>query len=172
MKHLFLYVCLAALSFSCNSDDDAPEPEPVNYEYTQEEKDAEIARLKNYIAEQGYSDVQETESGLHYSIEQQGDGLTPTMDDTVIAHFETTNMETDELLGVSNREENQYGQILIMNNLLEGVSEGFMLVNEGAIIRMFVPAYLAYGKRGNFFGDIDPETNMMFKMELNIVLKP
>ncbi len=174
IKQAIMVLMMATVLFSCKSDDDNDVPlVPLrNLEYTQEEKDEEIARLKEFIERRGFIDVQSTQSGLHYIIERQGDGLTPTIDDTVIAHFVTTNMEKDSIIGRSNKENNEYGQALMMNNLLKGVSEGFMLVNEGSVIRMFVPGYLAYGKVGNYLGDVDPETNMMFKMELNLVLKP
>ncbi|MBL0685793.1 FKBP-type peptidyl-prolyl cis-trans isomerase [Aquimarina mytili] len=171
IKKTILVLSMIALIFSCKSDDDAVPVLTSDFVYTQEEKDAEIARLKDYITQKGYENVQATESGLHYIIEQQGEGLTPEMDDTVIAHYETTNLETDEIIGSSNREENQYGQALRMYSLLKGVSEGFMLVNEGSVIRMFVPGYLAFGKIGDSYRGIELETNMMYKMELNIVLK-
>ncbi|MBQ0735033.1 FKBP-type peptidyl-prolyl cis-trans isomerase [Aquimarina celericrescens] len=170
MKNLCLVFTLILFTFSCSSDDDSPVLESRDFSYTQEEKDEEIARLKQYIVDKGYENVQETTSGLHYIIEKEGDGLFPTLDDDVIFHSETTNMESDTLISRSNREQNIYGQHARMWMLIEGVKEGFQLVNEGSVIRMFVPGYLAFGKFG-YFGDVDPETNLMFLMELNIVLK-
>lgn len=165
-----VFVCsLLAILFSCNSDD-TPEPEPVNYEYTQEEKDAEIAWIESYIRENKIEGMIKTESGLFYRIDQKGDGLTPRIDDSVIFHFETTNPKTEEVLSISNREDNPYGQPGDMRSFLKGVQEGFLLINEGSIITMIVPSYLAYGKFGYFY-DIPPETILMFKMELNIVLR-
>ncbi len=171
MKNLCLVFISILFTFSCSSDDDAPPPEERDFSYTQEEKDEEIARLKQYIINKGYENVQETGSGLHYIIEKQGDGLFPTLDDDIIFHSETTNMEVDTLISRSNREQNIYGQHARMWMLIEGVKEGFQLVNEGAIIRMFVPSHLALGKFGDFGRSVDPETNLMFLMELNIVLK-
>ncbi len=171
MKNLCLVFISILFTFSCSSDDDAPAPEERDFSYTQEEKDEEIARLKQYLQDNDYKDVQETASGLHYIIEQQGDGLTPSLDDTVVFHSEITNLETNKLLEISNREDNNYGQPKEMFWLLEGVREGFLLINEGSIIRMFIPSYLAFGKFGNFTDSIEPKTNMMYKMELNLVIR-
>ena len=174
MKKQIVFLVMIVSVLSCNSDDDNGEemaPE-TNFEYTQEEKDAEIEWIKSYIEENELTNVQETASGLHYIIEQQGDGLTPNEDDNVIFHFKTSNTRTGEILGVSNREENQYGQPFAMQSLLEGVREGLLLVNEGSVITMIVPSYLGYGKYGSFGGEIEPETILTFTMELNIVLRP
>ncbi|WP_298547527.1 FKBP-type peptidyl-prolyl cis-trans isomerase [uncultured Aquimarina sp.] len=172
MKNIFIVLALSLLFFSCNSDDDQGfDPgEPINLEYTQEEKDAELQWIENYLSENNLSAIA-TDSGLHYIVMNQGDGLIPVDEDTVIFHFKTSIAETGEVIGESNRENNNYGISSPMASLLEGVREGFKRVNEGSKIMMIVPSYLAFGKFGSFDGSIPPETIMIYDMELNIVLK-
>ncbi len=177
IKKTIVVLSMITLLFSCKSDDDGIPPTiipPEFFEYTQEEKDAEIARIETYIAKNEITGMTKTESGLFYRIDQQGDGLTPEEGDQVIFHFKTTNLETEELLGGSNRENNPYGQVVRFDYLIEGFKEGLFLVNEGSILTMLVPAYLCYGKYGQSYGDnyISAETNLMFEVELNIVVKP
>ncbi len=173
IKPLFILVTLSIYLVSCKSDDDSlPEQEPINYEYTQEEKDEEINRLKLYIGNKGYENVQETSSGLHYIIEKAGNGLYPeeSFKDNVICHYEFINMETEVLIEATDRTINEYGQVLDMEYLIPGLQEGLLLVNEGAVIRLFIPSYLAYGKIS--YGEITPKMNIESKIELNIVLRP
>ncbi|MEW7291648.1 FKBP-type peptidyl-prolyl cis-trans isomerase [Aquimarina sp. 2304DJ70-9] len=176
IKKTIVVLSMIALTFSCKSDDDNSVPiiPPISFEYTQEEKDAEIVRIEDYIIDNDITGMIKTESGLFYRIDQQGDGLTPEEGDQVIFHFKTTNLETEELLGESNRENNPYGQVVRFDYLIEGFKEGLFLVNEGSILTMLVPAYLCYGKYGQSYGDnyISAETNLMFEVELNIVVKP
>ncbi len=106
---------------------------------------------------------------MHYVIEEQGEGLVPEEGDTLVFHFETKNLTTGEDLGVSSRENNEYGHALPLDGLLQGVKEGFLLLKEGGTITMIVPSYLAFGKYGS--GNVPPESIMQYKMELNIVLK-
>ncbi len=173
MKKLTLILSILISIFACKSDDDGGE-EPIipekDYTYTQAEKDTEIEWIKSYIKENDIPAIA-TSSGLHYVIEKEGQGLIPEEGDTLICHFKTSNPKTGEVYGESNRENNDYGQALELNRLLEGVQEGFKLIKEGSVITMIVPSYLAYGKYGDFGGKIQPETIMMFRMELNIVLK-
>lgn len=50
MKKKLLLLSLFTILYSCGSDDDAqPQPEISPFDYTQEEKDAEIAWIENYI---------------------------------------------------------------------------------------------------------------------------
>ncbi|WP_298312998.1 FKBP-type peptidyl-prolyl cis-trans isomerase [uncultured Aquimarina sp.] len=172
MKNTFIVFVLSFFFFSCSSDDDQGfDPgEPINLEYTQEEKDAELEWIENYLLDNDLSALA-TDSGLHYIVINQGDGLTPVDDDTVIFHFKTSIAESGEVVGESNRENNNFGIASPMGALLEGVREGFKQVNEGSKIMMIVPSYLGYGKFGSFDGSIPPETIMIYDMELNIVLK-
>ncbi|WP_298546161.1 FKBP-type peptidyl-prolyl cis-trans isomerase [uncultured Aquimarina sp.] len=172
MKNIFIIFTVSFLFLSCSSDDDQGfDPgEPINLEYTQEEKDAELQWIENYVLENNLSTTA-TDSGLHYIVIKQGNGLTPADEDTVIFHFKTSIAETGEVVGESNRENNDYGIAAPIQSLLKGVREGFKQVNEGSKIIMIVPSYLAYGKLGSFDGSIPPETIMTYDMELNIVLK-
>lgn len=170
MKKYLILSILLFLIYSCNSDDDQQELVEFDFTYTQAEKDAEKAWIENYIEENEIPAIS-TASGLFYVIEQQGEGLYPEEEDTVIAHFITTIPETGEEISRSNRENNPHGTALVLNQLLPGVKEGFLLANEGSIITMIVPSFLAFGKQGNFDGTIPPQTTIMFDFELNIVLK-
>ncbi|WP_299261016.1 FKBP-type peptidyl-prolyl cis-trans isomerase [uncultured Aquimarina sp.] len=172
MKNTFIVLTLSFFFLSCSSDDDQGfDPgEPINLEYTQEEKDAELQWIENYISDNNIS-ATTTNSGLSYTVISEGNGLTPIDDDTVIFHFKTSIAETGEVVGESNKENNDYGIAAPMRSLLAGVREGFKQVNEGSKIIIIVPSYLAYGKLGSFDGSIPPETIMIYDMELNIVLK-
>ena len=170
-KYVLLPILLLLFTIiSCNSDDDNDDIEFVEIDatYTQAEKDAEIAWIENYILENEIPAIA-TESGLFYLIEKQGEGLFPDADDTVITHFTVTDPLTGEIIDQTNRENNDHGIALSMFQLVSGVQEGFLLINEGSVIKMIIPSFLGFGKAGFF--DVPPEAILIFDMELNIVLK-
>ena len=173
IKKLTLVLSLLFCIYACDTDDegdgDFSTPDPTEYEYTQEEIDAEIAWIKTYIEENDIPAVA-TESGLHYVIEEQGDGLIPDENDATIYHYEIKNLTTGEDWWVSDREENPYGEILTVGTH-PGAEEILLQVGEGTTVLMIVPSYLAFGKEGSYAGVIPPESIMQYRIELNIVVR-
>ncbi len=111
------------------------------------------------------ADVTETESGLQYTIVNQGEGASPTgwskvevnqrillVDGTVIKDtFRTP--DTDRFS---------------MEEAIAGLKEGLPLMKEGARYRFFVPPDLAWGKRGA--GDkIGAHATLIFDIRLERV---
>jgi FKBP-type peptidyl-prolyl cis-trans isomerase FkpA len=110
-------------------------------------------------------DVIETESGLQYTIVNQGEGASPTewsmvevnqrillVDGTVIKDtFRTPDIDR-----------------FSMEEAIAGLKEGLPLMKEGARYRFFVPPDLAWGKRGA--GDkIGAHATLIFDIRLERV---
>ena len=53
---------------------------------------------------------------------------------------------------------------LMLNRVIPGWTEGIQLVGEGGKIKLFIPAELAYGERGQ--QGIEPNSTLLFDVEV------
>lgn len=107
-------------------------------------------------------DVTETDSGLQYSVIEQGGGPLPTASDSVKvefigrlidgAIFDTTDDLPDGL------------HFRVKNFKLEGVKEGVLLMEEGSTHKLVVPSHLGFGETAA--GEICPGTTLIFELTL------
>ncbi len=111
----------------------------ITAEKNEKAKAAEKLFLENNLKEPG---VKVTESGLQYIVIKEGTGKRPTIDNSVKIHYE--GKLTDGTLFDSdfdNEEPTQFN----LDNLITGMSEGIMLMNEGAEYIFYIPSDLGYG---------------------------
>ena len=91
-------------------------------------------------------DVTVTDSGLMYRIIEPADGAVPAFTDTVKVHQRIK-------LGDGSVIDDTYKKGLpeeyAVSEAIEGLQEGFMLMNIGARYEFVIPPELAWGKRGN-----------------------
>ncbi|NJB84622.1 FKBP-type peptidyl-prolyl cis-trans isomerase [Lewinella marina] len=120
------------------------------------------ASIEEYLADS----IQATElfqdntpTGLYYIIEEAGDGVQPTLSNSVTVHYTgmTTNGDIFDQTGSSPR-------TFVLDNLIRGWELGIPLIGQGGRIRLFVPSSLAYG--ASQAGDICPNSDLIFDIEL------
>jgi FKBP-type peptidyl-prolyl cis-trans isomerase len=174
MKKTLLLLSLFTILCSCGSDDDTQsQPEISPFDYTQEEKDAEIAWIENYIKENNIEGMTKSDSGLFYRIDRQGDGLPIQEGYNVLGFVKALIAETGELVSNTNRELFPIGQeyqLYLSGPLYAGMREGFTLLNEGGKATVIIPSFLELGKQEGYGGHtsnglIPPETILIKEIE-------
>ena len=110
--------------------------------------------------------VVETESGLQYKVLVEGTGASPTVTDRVRCHYEGRLI--DGTVFDSSYERGQPAEFSLQG-VIRGWTEGLQLMKEGGKYELYVPADLAYGKRGG--GQIiGPNETLIFTIELLEIL--
>jgi len=90
-------------------------------------------------------DVTETESGLQYTVVNQGEGASPTEWSTVEVNQRILLVDGTVIKDTFRTPDNDR---FSMEEAIAGLKEGLPLMKEGARYRFFVPPDLAWGKRG------------------------
>ena len=103
-----------------------------------------------------------TKSGLQYKVVKEGDGATPTADDTVVTHYE--GRLVDGRVFDSSYKRNQPATFPV-KGVIKGWTEALQLMKVGSKWQLFIPSDLAYGasKRGEL---IQPNSTLVFDIEL------
>jgi FKBP-type peptidyl-prolyl cis-trans isomerase FkpA len=106
--------------------------------------------------------VQVTESGLQYTVIEEGDGEKPVAEDTVRVHYEGSLV--DGTIFDSSRGRGEPAEFPL-GAVIPGWAEGLQLMNVGSRYKLFVPSELGYGEWGA--GDIIPPNSVLiFDVEL------
>lgn len=107
--------------------------------------------------------VMVTESGLQYKVIEEGTGVSPDPENTVVVHYEGTFIDGEKFDSSYDR-----GQPyeLQLNRFVRGFTEGVALMKEGATYMLYIPSDLAYGENPRPGGPIKPNTTLIFKVEL------
>lgn len=153
MKKIFglLAIVIVAL-YACEKD-------PVELNNHSPETDQKI--IEEYLDNNNIV-AQETGSGLHYQIIDEGYGVRPNVNSVVSVKYKgyfTSGQVFDEAKSAVT-----FG----LRNLILGWQEGIPLVQKGGKIKLFVPSHLAYGSTGS--GSVPPNTVLIFEIELIDVL--
>jgi len=136
-------------------------------------KQREEATVKNeqegekFLAENKQKEgVVSLASGLQYKIIQEGKGKKPTADDNVVVHYKGTLLD-----GTVFDSSYKRGKPLTfpVNGVIPGWTEALQLMKAGSKWKLFIPAKLAYGKRGGG-RVIGPNATLIFEVELIKVL--
>lgn len=110
--------------------------------------------------------VQTTASGLQYVITQQGNGATPTDDDTVKVHY-TGTLTTGEKFD-SSVDRGQPAEFPV-KGVIPGWTEALKLMKVGSKAKLFIPPNLAYGSQGR--PGIPANSALVFDVELLDIVK-
>lgn len=121
--------------------------------------------------------VMETESGLQYKVLEEGNGTSPTAQNTVRVHyigklldgtiFDTSRKEIAQENGLYNPQREPYkGAQFPLNRVIPGWTEGVQLMNEGATYEFYIPSELAYGSNAPQGSKIGPNSTLIFEVEL------
>jgi FKBP-type peptidyl-prolyl cis-trans isomerase len=109
----------------------------VNYETENEEQ------IQSYLTDNNI-DAQQTETGLHYTINTVGDGEKPALTDNVTVTY--TGYFINDVVFDASTENVSFD----LETVIQGFSEGLTHLNEGGSGTLFIPAHLAYGNLGTF----------------------
>jgi FKBP-type peptidyl-prolyl cis-trans isomerase FkpA len=106
--------------------------------------------------------VKTTGSGLQYLVIEEGKGPKPALSDTVRVHYEGSLIDGTVFDSSYERGEEE---IIPLNMVIPGWSEGITLMNVGSKYQLFIPSGMAYGERGA--GQIIPPfSTLIFTVEL------
>lgn len=103
--------------------------------------------------------LQETESGLYYVIEEPGTGNHPDANSTVRVKYNGKHLNGNSFDTNANATFNLQG-------VVAGFREGLMLLGKGGKATLYIPANLAYGSEGTPDGSIQPNEMIIFDVEL------
>ncbi len=106
--------------------------------------------------------VKVTDSGLQYEVLAAGKGDKPTPLDTVTVHYHGTLIDGSVFDSSVQRKS---PATFPVNGVIAGWTEALQLMQVGAKYKLFIPADLAYGKRGAG-QDIGPNSTLIFEVEL------
>ena len=106
-------------------------------------------------------------SGLQYKILREGSGTSPTLNDTVVAHYRGWFLSGKEFDNSYKRGE---PAIFLMRGIIKGWAEALQLMKVESKWQLFIPPSLGYGERG--YGNIiEPNSLLFFEVELLDVKK-
>lgn len=116
-----------------------------------------LARTKNE------KDVVALPSGLLYKIVQTGEGPKPKATDEVEVNYKGSLIDGRVFDSSYDRGESIK---FPLNRVIPGWTEGLQQVNEGGKIILYVPSSLAYGEGGMPNSIIEPNSTLIFEIEL------
>ncbi len=123
---------------------------------------------KKYMANNAKSKkVTTTKSGLQYEILADAKGEKPKKESIVMINYKAY-LPTGSVF--DNTYERKTPAHLSMINVIDGLQEGLLLMNEGSKYKLVIPSELAYGNAD--MQDIPAGSTVIFEVELVKVLKP
>ena len=107
-----------------------------------------------------------TESGLQYTVLDEGEGGRPKETDLVSVHYTGMFLDGKKFDSSFDRGE---PAVFPVNGVISGWVEGLQLMKTGSVYKFFIPSELAYGESGA--GDvIGADEALVFEVELLDIL--
>jgi len=111
-----------------------------------------------------YPKATQTESGLMYIVEKEGEGEKPKVGQNVFIHY--TGLFPDGKKFDSSYDRGEPLAFLLgQKRVIGGWDEGIALMNKNAEYTLIIPYWLAYGDRG-YPGLIPPKSTLIFEVKL------
>ncbi len=140
----------------------------VSQEKFKQALDKNIADGKKYLAANAKNkNVKTTKSGLQYEVLTLGAGAKPQKESIVLMNYKAYLVDGKVFDDTYARKEPAH---LSMINIVDGLQEGLMLMNEGSKYKLVIPSELAYGNAD--MQEIPGGSTVVFEVELMKVLKP
>lgn len=111
------------------------------------------------------SGVQVTESGLQYIIHAEGEGEKVMPEDRVVVNYKGTLIDGTEFDANDGIE---FGA----SQVIPGWTEGLGLLGKGGKATLYIPSNLAYGERAPRGSKIEPNSALIFEVEVVDIIKP
>ncbi|MCC5917976.1 MAG: FKBP-type peptidyl-prolyl cis-trans isomerase [Cryomorphaceae bacterium] len=124
--------------------------------------DEHVDEIREYIQKNGY-DAVKLESGLFYSIIEEGTGLKPKSDSKIRVNYKGYLLDGT----VFDTHDTPNGLELNLQGVILGWQEGLLHFREGSTGMLFIPPDLGYGK--NRVGQIPPHSVLIFEITLTRV---
>jgi FKBP-type peptidyl-prolyl cis-trans isomerase FklB len=106
--------------------------------------------------------VTELKSGIQYKVIKEGNGESPSIDDTVVAHYRGTLIDGTVFDSSYKRGE---PATFPLSNVIQGWQEILPLMKVGSKWEVFIPSEMAYGAKGAG-ANIGPNETLIFEIEL------
>lgn len=106
--------------------------------------------------------VQLLEGGIQYEVLTEGDGVQPTINDTITAHYKGALLDGKEFDSSFKRNQPFTAPL---KALIKGWQIAIPLMREGSHWRLWIPSELAYGDRGAG-NDIPGGATLLFEVAL------
>ncbi|NPA38091.1 MAG: FKBP-type peptidyl-prolyl cis-trans isomerase [Chlorobi bacterium] len=124
---------------------------------------ANLEKGKKFLEENKKKEgVIETESGLQYEILKEGNGPKPKLTDKVKCHYKGTLIDGTQFDSSYDRGK---PAVFNVNGVIKGWTEALQMMPVGSKWKLYIPADLAYGKRGSE-PKIGPNETLIFEVEL------
>lgn len=124
---------------------------------------------KDFLEENAKKEgVQTTASGLQYKIVRMGFGEKPKATDEVEVNYKGTLIDGREFDSSYKRNESIK---FPLNRVIPGWTEGLQLLPEGGKIMLYIPSELAYGDKSMPGSIIEPNSTLIFEIELIKIIK-
>jgi peptidylprolyl isomerase len=114
-------------------------------------------------------DYSTTDSGLQYTVTEQGEGEQPVEGDVVRVHYEGQ-LADGTVFDSSFQRGDPFRFALGRGQVIPGWDEGIALLQEGGTAKLIIPPDLAYGPQGSG-GVIPPDATLYFEVQLVEVLE-
>ncbi|MCR8666408.1 FKBP-type peptidyl-prolyl cis-trans isomerase [Aestuariibaculum sp. M13] len=118
-------------------------------------------QIQEYLTENEII-AQSTDSGLYYTITEEGTGTYPTSTDNVTITY-SGYLLNGEIFG----ESTVSGESFDLDKVIEGFTEGIPYFKEGSKGTLFIPAHLGYGNFDNY--PIPGGSVLIFDIELKSI---
>ena len=132
-------------------------------ELIEKNKTEGLAFREEYKLKEG---VTETESGLLYEVLTMGEGVKPTLSDTVLCHYHGTNVKGEVFDSSVQRKK---PAAFPLENVIKGWAEGVQLMPVGSKFRFVVKPEIGYKNR-EISKELGPYSTMIFEVELMGIL--
>lgn len=121
------------------------------------------AEAEAFFAENASAEgVVTTDSGLQYKVITEGEGASPSADDTVEVHYEGKLLDGSVFDSSYQRQQTVSFPV---NGVIPGWTEALQLMKVGSKYQLFIPPELAYGA-GGAGQMIGPNAALLFEVEL------
>lgn len=111
------------------------------------------------------SGVKVTESGLQYVLHAEGEGEKVMPEDRVVVNYKGTLIDGTEFDANDGIE---FGA----SQVIPGWTEGLGLLGKGGKATLYIPSNLAYGERAPRGSKIQPNSTLIFEVEVVDIIKP
>ena len=110
-------------------------------------------------------EVQVTESGLQYVLHAEGEGDKVMPEDRVLVNYKGTLIDGTEFDANDSTE-------FFANQVIKGWTEGLGLLGKGGKATLYIPSELAYGENAPRGSVIEPNSTLLFEVEVRDIVKP
>lgn len=133
-----------------------------------EAADKNAAEGKAFLEKnKGEANVKTTASGLQYIILEEGKGKTPTINDTVKAHYKGTLINGSQF--DSSYDRGQPSEFPV-GGVIKGWTEALTMLKTGSKVKLFIPSELGYGASAR--PGIPANSVLIFEVELIDIVAP